>query len=212
MAARLGRPDGHGSGVVRAVLGRGLAALLLLSALASAAQPVLLAQLIPLWRVAIEALEPDFRVVDMRATATGIEPLIELVVTPARIIIIGTRAIVPEGSEQAAASMSRGAVWLLLTVFLVTLAAWPIVRPAREWPMRLALGLPLLSLLLLVDVPVTLLGPLRSLITGMASEQADAWVVGARFLRGGGRYLVAIAGAALICLLSLSFSLRKNTP
>ena len=47
------------------------------------------------------------------------------------------------------------------------------------------------------------------MIAGMASEQADAWVVGARFLRGGGRYLVAIAGAALICLSSLSLSARK---
>ena len=212
MAARLGRADGHRGGVVKAALVRGLVALLLLSALASAAQPMLLAQLIPLWRMAIETLEPDFRVVDIRATATGIEPLIELVVTPARIIIVGTRAIVPEGSEQAAASMSRGAVWLLLTVFLVTLAAWPVARPAREWPMRLALGLPLLSLLLMLDVPVTLLGPLRSLITGMASEQADAWIVGARFLRGGGRYLVAIAGAALICLLGPSLSPRKTPP
>lgn len=196
---------------MKAVLGRGLAALLLLSMLASAAQPVLLARLIPLWRLAIELLEPDFRVVDMRATTTEIE----LVVTPARIVIVGNRAIVPEGSEQAAAAMSRGNVWLLLTVFLVTLAAWPFVQPlrlAREWPMRLALGLPLLGLLLMLDTPITLLGPLRSLITGMASAEADTWVVGARFLRGGGRTLSAIAGAALICLLSQSFLLRKNPP
>ena len=196
---------------MKAVLGRGLAALLLLTALASVAQPRLIAGLIPLWRLAIETLEPDFRVVDMRATASEIE----LLVTPARIIIVGTRAIVPEGSEQAAASMSRGNVWLLLTVFLVTLVAWPLVkplRPAREWSLRLALGLPLLGLLLLLDAPITLLGPLRSLITGMASAEADIWVIGARFLRGGGRYLVAIAGAALICLLSPPFLLRNDTP
>ena len=196
---------------MKAVLGRGLAALLLLSALASAAQPVLIARLIPLWRLAIETLEPDFRVVDMRATSTEIE----LLVTPARIIIVGTRAIVPEGSEQAAASMSRGNVWLLLTVFLVTLVAWPFAkpsRPARAWSLRLALGLPALGLLLALDAPITLLGPLRSLITGMASAEADIWVIGARFLRGGGRYLVAIAGAALICLLSPPFLLRNDTP
>jgi len=197
---------------VNGVVVRGIATLVVLVGLAQIAQPLLVAALIPPWRAVIETLEPDFRVVELRAPAMQAEPLIELVVTPARTIIVGTRAIVPEGSERAAAAMSRGAAWLALTVFLVTLIAWPVSRPAREWPLRIVLGLPLLAALLLVDVPISLLGPLRSLIAGIGPGDSDAWIVGSRFLRGGGRTLVATAGAAFVCLVANTLTSAKHEP
>jgi hypothetical protein len=192
---------------------RGITMLLLLSALAFAAQRGLVEHLLAPWRLVVEALEPDFRVVDLRAQTSGTEQQINLVVTPARVIVVGGRAVAPDASAQAQASTPRGAVWLLLSVYLATLVAWPVARPAREWPLRAALGLPLLLALLLLDVPITLLGPLRAVIVDTLSPgQQDLWTLASQFLRSGGRYLVAIAGATGVCLLSqATLSTRSRT-
>ena len=193
---------------------RGLATLVLLSALAVAAQTALIDQLLTPWRWVTETLEPDFRVVGLRARVAGSEAMIELIVEPARVIFIGGHAIVPDPAapERARSSMPRGATWLLLTAFLVTLVAWPVKQPSREWPARLLLGLPLLTALLMLDVPITLLGPLRSLLVGMNPGDSDAWILGSQFLRGGGRYLVAVVGAAGLCIAIQERLLRTKKP
>lgn len=197
-------------------IGRGLVALALLStlALAFAAPSALVQALLPPWRSVIEWLEPDFRVVELRSIAQGTESQIALVVTPARVIIVGDRAIVPDGDERAAASISRGTAWLLLTVYLVTLIAWPVRHGAREGLWRALLGVPVLCALLLLDVPINLLGPLRAMVNGIGAGEggADTWVVTARFLRGGGRFLVAIAAAGGVGLLSQALAAPRPRP
>ena len=191
-------------------LWRGAAALVLLVALGWWQQLVLVDALLTPWRATLEWLEPDFKVVDLRSRATATEKLIELVVTPARVILVNGRAIVPEAGEMAAASISRGTPWLTLTVFLVTLVAWPVARPATEWPLRAVVGLPLMAALLLVDVPITLLGPLRAMVAGSNSSDFEPWIVGSRFLRGGGRFLLAIGLAAAAGLIAQALAARQS--
>ena len=196
---------------MRASWWRGAAMLVLLAALGWWQQGALVDAMLAPWRATLEWLEPDFKVVELRSGATASETLIELVVTPARVILVNGRAIVPEGSEMAAASMSRGTAWLTLTVFLVALVAWPVARPAAEWPLRVLLGLPMLGALLLIDVPVTLLGPLRAMVAGGSSVDFEPWITGSRFLRGGGRFLLAIGLAAAACLVAQSIALRRTS-
>ncbi|MEO8152735.1 MAG: hypothetical protein ABI605_06660 [Rhizobacter sp.] len=199
---------------MNAIAARGLAMLVLLSTLAVVAQATLIEQLLTPWRWVTETLEPDFRVVNLRARVVGSEAMIELIVEPARVIFIGGHAIVPDPAqpERAKSSMPRGATWLLLTAFVVTLVTWPLKQPSREWPARLLLGLPVLVALLMLDVPITLLGPLRSLLVGMNPGDSDAWILGSQFLRGGGRYFVALVGAAGICIAIQERLLRKKKP
>lgn len=191
-------------------LARGFATLALLSLLALAwAAPSRLADaLLRPWRSVIEWLEPDFRVVELRASSAGREAQIEVVVTPARVIVVGDHALVPDGDERAAASISRGTAWQMLTVFIVALAAWPASHGRREWAWRGLLGVPPLAALLLLDVPINLLGPLRALISGMGQADADAWIVAARFLRSGGRFLLAIAAAGGVAWLAAAAASR----
>jgi hypothetical protein len=119
----------------------------------------------------------------------------------------------PDESARAESSTPRGAAWLVLTVFLAALAAWPANRPTREWPLRLAFGLPLLAALLLLDVPITLLGPLRAVIVDNLNPGGwDAWTVGSQFLRGGGRYLMALLGAAAVCTAIQATAQGKASP
>jgi hypothetical protein len=196
---------------VKASLWRGGAALTLLVLLGWWQQVEFVDAMLGPWHATLEWLEPDFKVVELRAHATASESLIELVVTPARVILVNGRAIVPEGNEMAAASMSRGTAWLSLSLFLVALAAWPIARPSAEWPMRVAIGAPLLAMLLLLDVPITLLGPLRAMVAGGSNADFEPWIVGSRFLRGGGRFLLAFGLAAAACLIAQSFATRRNS-
>jgi len=195
---------------------RALLALALLAALGAWAQARVVAQLLAPWRMVIEAIEPDFRVVDLQSKAGGVEPVIALVVAPARVIVVGSRAVAADGSATAQASTPRGGVWLLISVFVATLLAWPLKqslhRPRAEWPLRAAFGVPLLGALLLLDIPIALLGPLREVIVdNLAPGATDMWIVGSRFLRGGGRALLGIAGAALVCLLAQTVSLPKQS-
>lgn len=188
------------------------AALLVLAALGVALQASLVTQLLAPWRTVIELLEPDFRVIDLRSRSDGVEPVVEVTVGPARVIVVGSRAIAPDASARAQASTPRGAVWVLLSLFLATLLAWPTKASRHEWWMRALIGLPLLGTLLLLDVPIGLLGPLRAVIVDSLSPGSqDLWVMGSRFLRGGGRYLLAIAMAALACLLVQAWLQRRQT-
>jgi hypothetical protein len=191
---------------------RAVLALVLLTALGAVAQARLIAHLLAPWRTVIETLEPDFRVVDLQSKASGVEPLIEVTVAPARVIVVGGRAVAADASAHAQASTPRGGVWLLMSVFVATLLAWPVRQPRREWLLRAAIGTPLLAALLLLDIPIALLGPLREVIVDhLAPGAFDLWIVGSHFLRSGGRALLGIAGAALVCLLAQAALHRKKS-
>ena len=196
---------------MKGIAWRGLMALILLTALGALAQAQAVAQLLAPWRTVIELLEPDFRVIELQSKASGVEPVIEVIVAPARVIVVGSRAVAADASAHAQASTPRGGVWLLISVFVATLLAWPLRQPRLEWLLRAAIGAPLLGALLLLDIPIALLGPLREVIVEhLAPGEIDLWIVGSNFLRGGGRSLIAIAGAALVCLLAQTPSNRKK--
>jgi hypothetical protein len=180
---------------------RGALALLALAALGFMLQARLVNGLMEPWSAVIEWLEPDFHVVDLRARSAGAEHVVEVTVGPARVIVVGSRAIAPDASARAMAATPRGAVWVMLSLYLATLLAWPLQHAARECVLRALVGAPVLAALLLLDIPVSLLGPLRAVIVDSLSPgSSDLWVTASHFLRGGGRFLVAAGTAAAVCL------------
>lgn len=175
-------------------------ALALVTALAPTLQQPLIDQLLPAWRLTIESIEPDFRVLNLATIQEAHRSVIEVDVTPARYMIIGGRTVAPDPAARATSSTPRGAVWLVVAVFAVAVIVWPTVRPARELGLRLLFGLPLLAAILLVDVPITLVGPLRAmLIETLDPKGWDFWAVSSEFLRSGGRYLMTMMVATLAC-------------
>lgn len=193
-----------------------LRVLLVLASSAALALPLqqrLVDGLLPAWRVAIEHLEPDFKVTDLRSSSGPPRPSIDLTVTPARYMIVGARAIAPDAAAQARSSTPRGAVWLVVTVFATGLAVWPLRFGAREMAWRLLAGLPLLAALLLVDVPLALVGPLRAMLVETLDPHGwHPWVTASAFMRGGGRVMLSLLAASAVCLCVQVAMRRPATP
>jgi hypothetical protein len=81
------------------------------------------------------------------------------------------------------------------TLLLTLVLAWPVRRMA-EVPARLAVCLPLIAVMILIDVPSTVLAELRSGLQEPTSVATDGWMLWSRFLMGGGGLILGIVLAA----------------
>jgi hypothetical protein len=102
---------------------------------------------------------------------------------------------VPNGGFQITRTL--GSVLEYSALLLIVILAWPAPR-AWEIGVRLALAVPLMALLILIDVPFTVVADLWSLLRDEFDPHGFCgWQVWSRFLMGGGGLLLACVMAAV---------------
>jgi hypothetical protein len=173
-------------------------ALTALTALGIYQGQAIIAAVLPLLRWTFEHLADQYRVVEFGLAATATDHVIQLKVTLARIIMVGTHPVYPNPDAHATISTLSAHVLQPWIVGLASLLAWPVnaMRVIRELTVRFAMGALLLSVVTAIDVPVLLVAELSDIFTSaFAPGEINLLTLWVRFLEEGGRYVLGIAAA-----------------
>lgn len=151
---------------------------------------------LPLLQRAFELAAPDFRVLEFGIVRVDAEKRLAVAVTLSRTTVVGSRVLVPDprGRAEAVTPLAHALHGALLA--LVAAAAWPTASP-RRLLCRGAIVLPLAALLVLIDAPLVLAASLQQLLIDSLAPGQLSWLLAwSAFLRGGGRYVLALLVAA----------------
>lgn len=153
--------------------------------------------LLPLYRWELAQLAPDYAVRSLDLARLHGEEVVALTVRVARYLVVEGR-VLPPGGDINASTLAGNALQHPIVIFSLLLS-WPRIALARR-PVLILLGLPLLLLVELVDVPLVLLGSIRDLLLANLAPGTYSLLVGwMNFLNGGGRLALSLA-AALIAI------------
>jgi len=188
----------------RDLLPRLLVAAAVLLALIYWLQRPLVRALIPAVSPAVWLLDDEFILMSVDINTDTGEDRIRVRANLTRPITIEGKTLYPFGWR----GVPQGGIQITLTVgsmlqycglMLLFVAAWPTTSGRRgEWPIRLGLCLPLLALLLLLQVPFTVIAELRGALRDQSQTGwRDGWMLWSRFLMDGGGLVIAIAFAAI---------------
>jgi hypothetical protein len=164
--------------------------------LASLLSERVLAAAMPLLQSAFELAAPDFRVLEFAIADVDGERRIAVAVTLSRTTVVGSRVLVPDprGRAEAVTPLAHALHGAVLA--LIGAAAWP-AASWRRLVCRALIVAPLATLLVLIDTPLVLAASLRQLlIDALAPGEASLLIAWSAFMRGGGRYALALAIAA----------------
>lgn len=181
----------------------------LLGMLAATTGDAALRALLPTLRAAITWVEPAFAVqhLDLLPGAAGSRVRTQVVL--AHTVVVGGRAVVPHPLGHAFAWVPASRSWLLPTLYLSLVLAWP-TRVARERLLRLVVGLAVLPALLLIDLPVVIVAEFwRPLMAVHDPQGWQAHVVWAGFMHGGGRVALALLAAGLVVAVAARLARAK---
>lgn len=170
--------------------------------------------LIPVFRMAIQLLTDSFVINDARIAEHGASDTVRFRANLARPITLDGRTIypfgwngAPEGGFQV--TYTVGGVWSYIALMLIVVFACPGLR-AKEYELRLLLSVVPVAVLLLLDVPTTVLAELWNGIYDWADiHRLSGWVIWSRFLMGGGGYLIALLMAAGVLVWARSLSMPR---
>jgi hypothetical protein len=150
----------------------------------------------PLLQRAFELAAPDFRVLEFGITEVDAEKRLAVVATLSRTTVVGSRVLVPDprGRAEAVTPLAHALHGALLA--LIAVAAWP-AASWRRLACRALIVAPLAALLVLIDAPLVLAASLQQLlIDALAPGETSLLIAWSAFMRGGGRYALALALAA----------------
>ena len=158
------------------------------------------ALLMPALSKALSFVADDFRILRFEFVSERGNAAIAALATLEHTLVLGGRAIVPNGTSVMAVTTTVGTVLQPLLVALVLVLAWP----ARwlEALLRIVFVAPLIALLVLLDTPFSMAAwlweiQLRAYEPGRASPLVW-WNI---FLNGGGRLALGLlAGASSVVL------------
>lgn len=156
--------------------------------------------LLPGLSKALAWVADDFEIISVEFVTERNSLNIAALARLAHVVVLGGRAIVPDGQALLIAATTVGTVLQPLLVALVLVLAWPARLP--EMALRLLMAAVLLALVLLIDTPFSLAAglwdaQLRQYAPGHASPLVW-WHI---FLSGGGRLALGlVAGAVAIAL------------
>jgi hypothetical protein len=154
-------------------------------------------RLIPLYRLPVEWLLPEFRIESLGLARVNNEPVIALKLVLEETLWIGAKPVPPGGDLSA--STLRGHALQHPILLYTLLLAWPgLFGPAGV--ARLSISIPLLLLVELLDVPLVLVGSVQDLLLATLAPGRlghDPWIGWMDFLNGGGRLALALMAAAL---------------
>jgi hypothetical protein len=153
--------------------------------------------LLPLYRVELGLLDNRFTVDALDFIRSGSGETLRLRANLAEPIVLDGRVLQPfgwrgqpEGAFQITYTVGGILAYPALESILVL--AWP-ARSARELGIRLAAAAPAMALLLMIDVPTTMMAELWSSVHELLGvARTGGWMIWSRFLMGGGGYVIAI--------------------
>jgi hypothetical protein len=173
--------------------------------------------LVPMYRSVIGLLDQQFVITDARI---GRDRGSEVVMFRANLrgpTRFAGRVLYPFGSNgmpagEYQASCTLGGVLLYSSLLVILALSWPArcVQPARrvrELAVRLLISLAFAGLLLLIDVPTTVVAELRHAAETLVDPHAlSGWMIWSRFLMGGGGIALSILLAALAIAVGRRYS------
>lgn len=158
--------------------------------------------LLPLFAWEIETLVPQFHIRGIDIGSGGADTVIRVEAGPVPVVMIAGKLLPLAPQSRFQASTLAGHVLQPVVLLLAIVVAWP----ARRWPrfaLRLALAMPLLLLLPMLDVPLVLAAELEATLIELGRSGTltvlDVW---RNFLEGGGRLLLPIVLAG--CTIALT--------
>ena len=158
------------------------------------------ALLMPALSKALSFVPDDFKILRFEFVEERGNAAIAALATLDHVLVLGGRAIVPNGSSVVAVTTTVGTVLQPVLVALVLVLAWPAVW--LEALLRIVFVAPLIALVVLLDTPFSMAAwlweiQLRAYEPGRASPLVW-WNI---FLNGGGRLALGLlAGASSVVL------------
>ena len=168
----------------------------------------LVAALTPVLLATLSGVASDFRILSLALVQEGPDTALEARAMLEHVIILGGRAIVPNGTTGYAVTTTAGTVLQPLMAAAIFVLAWP--GRWMELALRIALTIPLLLQALLADAPMYLAGSLWDMQIRIHEPNRFSplvWWMG--FLANGGRIVLGLVAASLAVALS-AWILRKR--
>jgi hypothetical protein len=158
--------------------------------------------LLPIYSHTIALLDDRFTITDARVSHEGASEILRFRADLARPVFVGGHELDPFGwARQHEAGFqityTVGGPLQFAALLLIAVLAWP---AGSGWEMlwRIGAAVPFGGVLLLLDVPITVVAELRNLLaTSVDPSALSDWMVASRFLMGGGGALVALLMALL---------------
>jgi len=149
--------------------------------------------LLPLYRWEIGVLTPNYHIASLALADNRGEAVVALTLDLVRYIVVAGHAIPPGGSISSSTLAGHALQHPLLMLSL--LVAWPSASLSRRIAL-LAIAVPLLLLVEMLDVPLVLLGSIDDLILANVAPGTTAFLAAwMDFMNGGGRLALSIAAA-----------------
>jgi len=173
--------------------------------------------LLPVYANAISLLDDRFTVDDARLSREGTGEILRFRVNLARPLLVGAQEWDPFGWGRRPAggfqiTYTVGGTLQFDALLLIVALAWP-ARGARELGWRLGIAAPLGAILLLLDIPITVVAELRNFLATVADPNGvSGWMVASRFLMGGGGMVLALIAALLSILAGQRLSDSGQVP
>ncbi len=160
--------------------------------------------LMPALGAALRWLADDFRLLSLALVQEGPDTALEARAMLEHTLVLGGRAIVPNGHTGFAVTTTLGTVLQPVLAALVLAMAWP-ARPL-EWLVRLVLTALLLVPVVLVDAPAYLAASLWQMqVRAFEPERVSPLLWWMDFLVGGGRLALGLVAGAIATAASAKF-------
>jgi hypothetical protein len=168
-------------------------------------QRLLVEPLLPVFKTVIGVLDQQFVITDARVDREGPDEVMLFQANLKQPTKIAGHLVypfgwygVPPGGYQV--TCAPGGVLLYSAVLIIIALSWPASR-VREVVVRVPLCLLFVALLLLIDVPTTVVAELRHSVETLVDPHAlSGWMIWSRFLMGGG----GIALSVLLAVIAIS--------
>lgn len=145
----------------------------------------------------IEAVDDRLRVDDAVIANRSADTVIQLKVTPIRMVFLGDRMLMPDAKLHFDPTTLLGSVLQPVILLLAIILAWPAAR-LRAFPTRLLLAVPMVAVLLVVNVPLGFVGVMQDFREYLPVAPVTPMVYWNDFLQTGGPLALAIAAGILV--------------
>ncbi|MDP2868364.1 hypothetical protein [Methyloversatilis sp.] len=182
----------------RSLAPRFIASLCIVGALVLWQGEAMMQRLLPSIALTMDLIDRHHNVLSLDITKTGADTVIRLEAGIRQLILTGTHVTYADPRARAVITTPLATFWLAPSMTLALLMAWPASSTAATL-MRLALAIPALAFVLLLDAPFVL----DALLWGLHRDAHDPHgtstiLVWSAFLKAGGRFLLGAAAAAAV--------------
>lgn len=178
---------------------------------------VLVEPLLPLFEWVIGICSAEFRILKFGLIGINGDIVIQMQVTLAKPVFIGTQYLAPDSRGVAEVSTSVNHIFQVSVMFLAFTLTWAyqnnginkqnitarndgvlFSRVFNKLVLRMIIGLPILALIIMIDSPLVMLASLwRMILQNLALDNFSALIVWDAFLEGGGRLVLGLVAGML---------------